>query len=90
MQYPSQIKIEYNESSSYPDLYDSTLTAVTNKTIDEARSSVLTLNSSLTLNLNYNYHVGQEITVDDLEKKTVNGPLPATVRLLHAIAKKDY
>ena len=85
---PSQIKLLCNGAASYRDMYESTQSAVTSKSQDLSSTSILTLKSTLTLDLNVNYRCGQEIVLSDLERKTINDPLLVTGRSLHGLAKK--
>jgi len=85
---PSQIKLLCDGAASYRDMYESSQSAVTSKSPDLSSTSILTLKSSLTLDLNVNYRCGQEIVLSDLERKTINDPLLVTGRSLHGLAKK--
>ena len=55
---PSQIKLPCDGAASYRDVYDSTQSVVTSKSIDQSSKSILTLKTTLTLDLNVNYHCG--------------------------------
>ena len=52
---PSQIKLLCDGAASYRDIYDSTQSVVTSESTDQSSKSIITLKTTLTLDLNINY-----------------------------------
>ena len=86
--HPSQIRLLSSASSPYCLLFDQSTSIATKKRDDMASISQYALKQIVSLDASRTFYCGEDIRVDDLEKKNRTGSVLITGRHLHDMAKR--